>query len=188
MTEARRHRLETLLHLVLPRGGDARECASVKRIDRRDYFKTPFIVTEFAGEFEQTFVGFRAAVAEETFAGSDQFHESLCEATLRLGVIKIGNVYEFGGLLDERFGDGGVRVAERTDRDAAAEIEIAATVHIEQVTPGTMTEREFKSPIAGDDVLGEQFAHALVLVADDGRRRLRHNFFHGSFNVTKDDV
>lgn len=85
---------------------------------------------------------------------------------------------EFAGLLDERFGDGRVRVTERANRDAAAEIEIATTVHIEQMAAHAMAEREFKAPVTGDDILGEKLADRLVLIADDGRWRLWHDLFH----------
>jgi len=46
-------------------------------------------VTELPGEFEQAFVGFHAAVAEEAFARADQVDERLRQPALRLVVIEI---------------------------------------------------------------------------------------------------
>ena len=65
-----------------------------------------------------------AAVAEEAFAGADEADQRLGQPSLRLVVVEIRDVDELARLLDQRLGDGGVRVAERGDGDAAAQIEV----------------------------------------------------------------
>ncbi len=150
--ETRRHRLKTFFYFVLAGCGNARERASVKGIRRRQNFKPAFVVAEFARELEQAFVRLRAAVAEKNFARADAFHNFGGEPALRLGEIQIGNVNQFFRLLDERLGDGRMRVAETTHGDAAAKIEIAFARDIKNVTARAVAQREVKSSVAGHDV------------------------------------
>ena len=89
MNEARRHRAEAFFHLVLARGGDARERAAVKGIERGDDLETPFVVAEASCKFEQSFVRLAAAVAEKNFSRRKVPHDVLREAALRLVVIQI---------------------------------------------------------------------------------------------------
>src|SRR5207249_10918640 len=66
LAEARNHRLEALLDLLLSGGGNASEGAAMKRVESGDDLEPAVVVTELAGEFEETFVGLGAAVAEKT--------------------------------------------------------------------------------------------------------------------------
>jgi hypothetical protein len=66
--EARRHRLETFFHLVLARGGNARQRAAVKRIRRRENFEPALVVAKFPRQLIQTFIRLRAAVGKKAFA------------------------------------------------------------------------------------------------------------------------
>ena len=175
--EARHHRLETFFHFVLAGGGNARQRPAVKGIGRGQNFKPAFVVAEFARELEQAFVRLRAAVAEKNFARADAFHDFGGQPALRLGEIKIRDVDQFFRLLDERLGDGRMRVAEAIDRDAAAEVEITFARDIKNVAARAVAQHEFKASVAGHDILREQFADGLVLVAHDRRRRW-NNFFH----------
>ena len=156
--ETRRHRLETLFDLVLAGGGDAGQRAAVKRIRRRQNFKPAFVVAEFPRQLEQAFVGFRAAVGKKTFAGADAFDEFGGQPALRLGEIQIRDVNQLARLLDERLGDGRVRVAEAAHGDARAEIEVAFAGDIKQITARAVAEHEVKTPVARHDVFAEQFA------------------------------
>jgi hypothetical protein len=79
-------------------------------------------------------------------------------------------VDDFAGLLDERLRDGRMRVTERANRDAAAQIEIALAVHVVEIAAGAVTERDVKTPVTRHDVLAEQLPDRLELVADNRRR------------------
>ena len=177
MPEAGHHRLKTFFHLVLSGGGDAGERPSVKGIRRGQNFKPAFVMAEFPRQLEQAFVRLRAAVAEKNFAGADAFDEFGGQPALRLGEIKIRDVDEFFGLLDERLGDGRVRVAEAIHGDAAAEVEIALARDIKDVAARAVAQHEVKASVAGHDIFREQFADGLVVVAHNGRR-CWNNFFH----------
>ena len=175
--ETRHRRLKTFFHFVLAGGGDAGERPAVKGIRRGQNFKPAFVVAEFPRELEQAFVRLRAAVAEKNFARADAFDDFGGEPALRLGEIQIGNVDEFFGLLDERLGDGRMRVAEAAHGDAAAEIEIAFAGDIKNIAARAVAQDEFKASVAGHDVFREQLADGLVVVPHNRRRRW-NNFFH----------
>ena len=149
----------------------------MKGIERGDNLEPTVVVTELAGEFEETFVGLGAAVAEKTFAGADESDQGLREPALWLVIIEIGGVDELARLLDQRLGDGRVAVAQRTDRNASAHIQIPFAGEIVQVASRAVTENDVKAAIARHNVLLEQGLYGRHVVADDGRRR-GSNFFH----------
>ena len=168
--ETRRRRLETFFDLVLAGGGDAGQRPSMKGIRRRQNFKPAFVVAEFAGELEQAFVGFRAAVGKKAFARADALDEFGGQPALRFGEIQVRDVNQFARLLDERLGDGRMRVAETAHGDARAEIEVAFARDIKQIAARAVTEHEVEAAIAGHDVFAEQFPHRLELVVNERRR------------------
>src|ERR1043165_5217801 len=112
MAKAGHARFKPFFDFLLASGGDAREGAAVKRIDRGQDLETAFFVAKFAAELEQAFIGLSAAVAKENFARSDLFDDGLGEAALRLVIVKIGNVTQFLGLANQRIGDFGIGVTE----------------------------------------------------------------------------
>ena len=169
MPETRRRRLETFFDLVLARRGDAGQRAPVKGIRRGQNFKPAFVVAEFTRKLEQAFVGFRAAVGKKAFARADALDELGGQPALRLGEIQVRDVDQFARLLDERLGNGRVRVAETAHGNAGAEVEVAFARDIKQVTACAMAEHEVKAAIAGHDVLAEQFPHGLELVVNERR-------------------
>ena len=156
--ETRHHRLKTFFDLVLAGGGDAGQRASVKGIRRRQDFKPAFVMAEFPRQLEQAFVGLRAAVGKKTFSRADAFDEFGGEPALRFGEIKIRDVDQFPRLLDERLGDGRVRVAEAAHGNAAAEIKVAFAGNIKNIAARAVAEHEVKASVAGHDVFAEQFA------------------------------
>ena len=124
---------------------------------------------EFAREFEEPFVRLRAAVAEKHFAGRDEIHDGFSEASLRLVIIKIGDMHQLARLLNQRLGDGWMRVAERGHGDAAAEVEVTLARDVVNVTAGAVAQRDVKTALARHDVLLEQRLHGSHIVAHDGR-------------------
>ena len=152
LAEAGHHRLETLFDLFLTRRGDARQSAPVKRTVRGDDLVPALVVPEFSRELEQAFVRLRAAVAEKAPARADQPNERFRELGLRLGEIKIRDVQELSRLLEQRIGDFRIGVAQRTDGDAAAEIEVALARHIPDVAPLAVIEREIEARVRRDDI------------------------------------
>ena len=93
--EARHHRLKAFFDFVLAGGGNARQRAAVKGIDRRENFKTALVMAEFARELEKPFICLRPAVAEKNFAGADAFDQLGGQPALRFGEIKIRDVDQF---------------------------------------------------------------------------------------------
>ena len=168
--EARRHRLEPFLHLVLAGGGNAGQRAAVKGIRGRQNFKPAFVVAEFPGQFEQAFVGLGAAVGKKAFAGADAFDQFGGQPALRFGEIKVRDVDELPRLLDQRLGDGRVRVAEAADGNARAEIEVAFARDIKQIAARAVAEHEVEAAVARHDVFAEQIPHRLELVVNERRR------------------
>ena len=177
MAEPGDHGFESLLHLFLTGGRDAREGSTMERVDGGDHLEPPLVVPELAGEFEQAFVGLGAAVGEETFAGTDQAHQRLGQPSLGLVIIEIRDVNQLAGLLHQRLGDGRVRMAQRGHRNAAAQVQVTLARHIVQITAGAVAEGEIKPPVARHHVLLEQLLYGRDIIPHDWRRR-GHNFFH----------
>jgi hypothetical protein len=126
-------------------------------------------MSKLAGEFVKAFVGFRAAVAEEHFAGSERSDDRFRETPLRLVVIKVGNVDEFLRLLNKRVGDFRIRVAKATDRNAAAEIEVSLAGNVIDVTARAMADGEIEAGVGGHHVFCVEFLDRGDIVAYDGR-------------------
>ena len=169
VAEAGDEGVEALLHLVLSGGGDAAERPAVERIDGGEDLESAFVVAKLAGELVEAFVGLGARVAEEDLAGGEVLDEGLGETALRFLIVEIGDVDEPPGLFDERLGDLGVGVAEGTDGDAAAKVEITFPADIPDVAACPVAQGEIKAPIAGDDELVEQRTDFGVPVLNDGR-------------------
>ena len=149
-------RLKPLLDLLLAGRGDAGERAAVEGIERGDDFEAAFVVAELAGQLEQALIGLDAAVAEEAFAGADEADQRLRQPALRLVVIEIRGVDELARLLDQRLGDGRVSVAERTDRDAAAQIQVTPARDVVEIAARPVAQHDVEAAITGHDVLLEQ--------------------------------
>src|SRR5262249_37572577 len=111
---------------------------AVERIDGRDDFETAFVVAEFPRQLEQAFVSLNAAVAEKYFARPDFANQRLRKFPLRPVIVKIRGMDELARLLNQRFGDGRGRVAERQHGDAAAEVQVALARHVPNLAAGTM--------------------------------------------------
>ena len=93
---------ETILHLLLAGGRDAREGAAMEGAESGEDFELTFLMATQPREFVERLVGFRAAVAEKHFAAAAGVrHQFLGEQSLRLSVIQIGNMRELAGLLGE---------------------------------------------------------------------------------------
>ena len=131
--ETRHRRLETFLHLVLSGGGNAGECPAMKGIGRGQNFKPALVMAEFPRQFVKPFICLRAAVGEKAFARANALDDFSGQPSLRLGEIQIRDVDQLFGLLDERLGDGRMRVAEAIHGDAAAEVEVAFTRDIKDI-------------------------------------------------------
>ena len=91
-------------------------------------------MAKFSRELIQTFVGLGAAVAKKNFSRRDEIHDGLREPSLRFVIIKIRDMHQLARLLDERLGDGRMRVAKGRHRDAAAEVEITFARDVKNVT------------------------------------------------------
>ena len=180
LPEAGEHRLEAFLDLLLAGGGDAGERASVKGVVSGEDFKAAGFMAELAGQLEEALVGLAAAVAEEALAGAQELDQPLGQAPLGFVIIVIRDVNEPPGLLEQRLGDGRVAVAQATDGDAGAEIEVALAGDIIHITAGAVAKDEVEPAITGDDVLLKERLDGRRVVANHRRSSSsrRTDFFH----------
>jgi hypothetical protein len=91
-------------------------------------------------------------------------------------------VDEFLRLLDERLGDGWMRMAEAANRDAAAEVEVTFARDIKNIAAAAMAQHEVEASVTGHDVFIEQLADVRKLVVNN-RRRCWNDFFHVSASI-----
>ena len=149
----------------------------MKGVLRGDNFVAALGVAEPAGQFEQSLVCLRAAVAKKDLSRRNQIDQRLGQASLRFGVIKVRDVNQFARLLDERSRNFRMGVAEATNRDAAAQVEIAPPGDVVEITARAVAEREVESRVTRDDVFLKQRLDRRRVIAHD-RRRWRNDFFH----------
>ena len=105
-----------------------------------------------AGEFEQAFVGFGAAVAEDDAAGTATQREGVGEFALRLIAIEIADVDELAGLLGDALHPMRVGVADGVDGDTGGEVEVALAGGVPDVRPLPLHERDGRSAVVMGDV------------------------------------
>ena len=134
--EAGQNGPETFEMLLLATGGDGRHRAAVKGALEGDDpvalgLATP--VVEPARHLDRALQRLGAGIAEERGVGERMRDQALGQALLRLDAVEIGAVPELLGLGLEHRHQVRMGVAEQGDRDAAAEVEIAAPGAIEQV-------------------------------------------------------
>ena len=149
----------------------------MKRILRRQDFKAPLVVAEFAGEFEKPFAGLRAAVAKKQLARPDEADELFGQQSLRLVVVKIGGVDQFARLLHQRRRDVRRRVAQRANGDAPAHVQVAFPVDVPHIRTLAALQYDVEARIGGDDVFLKALLDGLDFVPHN-RRRVWQNFFH----------
>jgi len=125
MAKTRHRWREPFFDLLLPGGGDGGQRPAMKRVQGGQNLETPLIVPELAGQFEQALVGLDATIAKEAFARANQADQRLRQPALRFVVVEVRAVDNFARLLGQRLRDGRMRMAQRVDGDAAAQIEIA---------------------------------------------------------------
>jgi len=80
-------------------------------------------------------------------------------------------------LLDQRLGDGGMGMAQRTDGDAPAQVEVALPGEVIDITARAVTEHNIETAITRDHILRKQRLHRRDVIPDHGRRR-GNNLFH----------
>ena len=170
-------RLKALLDLLLAGRGYAGERPAVEGVNRCNDFKAAIVVTELAGQLEQALIGLDAAIAEEAFARANEADKRLRQAALRLVIIEIGRVDELARLLDQCLGNGRVPVTQRTDSNAAAQIQVTTAGNVVKIAARSVAEHDVKAAIARHHVLLKQGLHGSHVVAHDGRRRW-NNVFH----------
>ena len=178
VAKSRNARAESLLDLLLSSGRNASQGAPMKGIEGGENLEPALIVSELARQLEQPFIGLAAAITEETFARPEQAYQRLGQPALLFVIIKVRHVNELARLLDQGLGDCRVRVAQRSDGDAAAQIEITLAGHVIDVAARAVAQDQVEPPVAGDDILLKQGLNRRRIVAHDRRRR-RDNIFHG---------
>src|SRR5260370_496167 len=105
----------------------------MKGIERREDFEPAIVMAELARQLKEAFIGLGAAIAKKALARADETDERLSQPALCLVVIEIGNVDELARLLDQGLGNRRVGMAQRADRNAAAQIQIALASDIIEV-------------------------------------------------------
>src|SRR5262249_42919786 len=94
-----------------------------------------------------------AAVAEEAFAGANQLHQRLRQASLRFVIVEVRTVDQPFRLLGESLCNRRVAVPERTDGNAASEVEVAFAGNVVKIAASPVAQDDVKSAIARDDIL-----------------------------------
>ena len=102
----------------------------VKGILRGQNFKPAFVVAETPRQFVKALVGLGPAVAKEDFSRPDPPRQFLRQPPLRLVIIEIGNMPEPPRLLHQGLRDLRVGVAQRANRDPAAQIQVTFAVDV----------------------------------------------------------
>ena len=136
--EARDHWLEAFLNLFLPGSRDPGQGSSVERIESGQDLESTFVMPKFSGQFVEAFVGFGPGIGEEDFSGGQVADDALCQTSLWGIVIKVGDVNESAGLIDQGFRDFRVSMAEGANGNTTAQIEVALTGYIPDIRTGTM--------------------------------------------------
>ena len=121
--EAGQQRTEAFLDLLLRRGGHAAEGAAVESLlgdddSDADSFRARLTLAMEAGEFQQAFVGFGAAVAEDDATRAATLREGMGELALRFIPVEIADVDKLAGLLRDTLDPVRVGVADSVDSDA----------------------------------------------------------------------
>ena len=97
---------KAFLYLCLAGGRDACESAAVEGAQRGKDFKLSFLVIAQPCKFIECFIGFSSTVAEKYLTtAASQLNKFLCEYSLWLSVVEIGNMGKFTGLLGEGVGE-----------------------------------------------------------------------------------
>ncbi len=159
-------RAETAVDLLLRRSGHGSERAAVEGAGEGDDLVAPAgLLAVFAGEFEQTFVRLRAAVAEEAFAGD--LHALLDENARQFGLlvdaVPVRDMNQRVRLLGHRFHDGGRAVAERAHGHAAGEVEILLPVAVPDIRAFATHGPHVVTAVVGQDVLAEPVGFRMVV-------------------------
>jgi hypothetical protein len=79
----------------------------------------------FARHLDGAFIGLGAGIREEHLIGEGCLDEALGQPLATRDAHEVRDVPDLLGLLDQRRHEMGMRISERIDRDAAAEIEIS---------------------------------------------------------------
>ena len=150
------HGLEPFVVLGLGRGADRAVGAAVKGVlEGHDLVLglAARLGRPPAGEFQGRFDGLRTAVAEEHSGREGVVHEQLRESHVGLGVVQVGDVHQFRGLLRHGADDFGHPVAQGIYRDAPQEIEIPPALEVVDVGSAAPVEHDGGTHVGRRDVL-----------------------------------
>ena len=164
MGEALGQRAEIFFHLVLTGCSNAGQGPAVEGICECEDAMAARGASKTARELDQAFIRLGPAVAEKCLSGPGDFHEALGELGLRRGAVEIRAMNETRGLIRHRRSNLGVRVTERTHRDARAEIQILATFKIPHAASHSALDVEIETTVGGNDMARVgfgKFAHIL---------------------------
>lgn len=107
-----------------------------------------FIEGIFARRFDRALVRLGARIGEEHARQPRARAKPLGQLGLRRGIIVVGGVCERAELLFDRRRPDRVAVAERVDRDAAAEVDVAFSVAAEHLAARRARELERQPPVS----------------------------------------
>jgi len=157
--ESRRNeRTESFLDFFLRRGAHGAEGAPVKGILGGEDFVVLTLHPAGAGhavkarQFEQSFVGLRAAVAEEHSAGTRITDQLAGQLSLPGGAEEIAGVRQAGGLSADCRHPGGVAVAQGVDGNSRGEIQIGLAGVIPDFRASAPGQGQSRSVIVLQDV------------------------------------
>ena len=105
-------------------GGDGAAMEAVDQGDDRGAVLAVVVHAVLAGGLDGALVGLGAGVAEEHLAHAGALAQLLGQLAAGGGVVQVGGVLQFVGLLGHGFRPGQVTVAQAVDADAAGEVQI----------------------------------------------------------------
>ena len=133
------------------------EGASMERVVHGNDLVTTPDGAPFPGELDESFVGFRAAVAEEADSVETVGYQFGCEFRLAFVHEKIRDMDQFLRLLDDRLCNRRMTVTETAHGNAGCKIQILVSVSVPQMTTAAASEENIRFRIRLHDVFIVEF-------------------------------
>ena len=131
-------RTESFEIFLLSAGGDRRQSTAVERAlegDDAEAFGVAADGLVFARHFNRAFIRLGAGIGEKDRVRESRVDQPLRQPLAFRDAVEVGAVPDFLRLIGQRLDKMGMRIAQRGDGDAAAEIKIARAISARQPCP-----------------------------------------------------
>ena len=140
------------MEAVLPGRRQRRNRAAVEAVHQRHDNVAVVLLAVFPGDFQRTFIRFRAGIAEENLLHARALAQQLCQLRLRFGIVEVRRVTEGGQLMRHGGDPVGIARAEERHADARAEVDVALAVGAFVVRALAFRHHRVKAPVCAGDV------------------------------------